>query len=220
MAYPIGQSYYQSYADAAAQQYGIPTALFDWQLGQESGWNPNAQNPGSSAQGIAQFTSGTAQQFGIDPGNPYQSIDAAAQYDAQLYNKSGNWLDALTSYGTLAPSNWAGGASDPGYQAAVAGASNALGGSGGSFGDQINAFLNWMNEGAPNGQSSTGAVNQTSTPQGSSVAAQVMAWAENGIPSAIIIVIGVVLLIGAVLMFAKSQGYELPPVHLPPVPVD
>ena len=118
----------QAYAVQAAQNYGVPTNLFLWQIGQESGWNATATNPNSSATGIAQFTSGTAQAFGINPLDPYQSLDAAAQYDAQLAAANGgNWIQALTSYGTLAPSNWAGGTSSQGYQQALAGAQSALG---------------------------------------------------------------------------------------------
>jgi hypothetical protein len=90
----------QAYAAQVAQQNGVPTNLFLWQIGQESSWNPNAQN--GNATGIAQFMPTTAAQFGIDPTNPYQSLSAAAQYDAQLYNQTGSWQGALTKYGTLA----------------------------------------------------------------------------------------------------------------------
>lgn len=96
-------SYYSQYAPIAinaAQQYGIPQNIFLWQIGQESGWNPNAQN--GQAIGIAQIMPQTAQSLGVNPSNPIQSIYGAAQYDAQLYNQSGNWQSALTSYGTLA----------------------------------------------------------------------------------------------------------------------
>ena len=93
---------YQSYAVQQANQYGIPPALFLWQIGQESGWNPNARSPTSTATGLGQFVKSTAQQFGINPLDPYQSLQAAAQYDAQLYQQTGSWQGALTKYGTLA----------------------------------------------------------------------------------------------------------------------
>ena len=89
----------QMLADQAAQQYGVPQSLFEAQLGQESSWNPNAVN--GTAAGIAQFEPGTAQQFGIDPYNPSQAIPAAAQYDSQLYQQTGSWVQALQGYGTL-----------------------------------------------------------------------------------------------------------------------
>jgi hypothetical protein len=90
----------QQIATQDAENYGVPTSLFLWQIGQESSWNPNAQN--GDATGIAQFMPGTAAQFGINASDPVQSLNAAAQYDAQLYSQSGNWQTALTSYGTLA----------------------------------------------------------------------------------------------------------------------
>ena len=51
------------------------------QLIAESGLNPNAGN--SQSVGIAEFTPATAQQMGIDPRNPQQSIMAAAKLLAQ-----------------------------------------------------------------------------------------------------------------------------------------
>jgi hypothetical protein len=90
----------QSYAASVAQEYGIPTSLFEWQIGQESGWNVNAQN--GNASGIAQFMPATAAEYGVNTSDPYSSLLGAAQLDANLYNQSGNWQTALTQYGTLA----------------------------------------------------------------------------------------------------------------------
>ena len=93
---------YQNYAVQQANAYGIPPSLFLWQIGQESGWNPNAQSTTSSAGGLGQFINSTAAQFGINKFDPYQSLQAAAQYDALLYQQTGSWQGALTKYGTLA----------------------------------------------------------------------------------------------------------------------
>lgn len=91
----------QSYASGAATNAGIDPNVFLWQIGQESSWNPNAQN--GNAVGLGQFMPRTANMFGINPRDPYQSLDAAAQYDSQLLNKcGGNYTCALTKYGTLA----------------------------------------------------------------------------------------------------------------------
>lgn len=92
---------YQDYAVSAAQRYGVPTEMFLWQIGQESGWDPNARNPKSTATGLGQFVKGTAEMFKINPLDPYASLDAAAKYDAQLYAEEGTWKKALTRYGTL-----------------------------------------------------------------------------------------------------------------------
>jgi hypothetical protein len=95
---------YQDQAKAAAAKYGVPVNLFLAQIGQESAWNPSAVGPTTrygTPVGIAQFMPGTAAQFHIDPYDPAQSLDAAAKYDAQLYQKTGSWTSALKSYGTL-----------------------------------------------------------------------------------------------------------------------
>lgn len=91
----------QDIAVQAATQFGIPPDLFVAQINQESGFNPSAFNPASGASGIAQFIPSTASAFGIDPFDPQQSLTAAAQYDAQLYQQTGSYVTALQRYGTL-----------------------------------------------------------------------------------------------------------------------
>ena len=93
-------SLYSPIAISAAQMYGVPQELFLWQIGQESGWNPAAKNPNSTASGIAQFIKGTAEWFKIDPFDPVQSLYAAAKYDKMLYDKYGSWDKVLHYYGT------------------------------------------------------------------------------------------------------------------------
>lgn len=93
---------YSSVAIDAANKYGIPQDMFLWQIGQESSWNPNAQN--GNATGIAQFMPATAQSLGIDPTNPTASLFGAAQYDAKLFSTTagGDWSKVLAQYGTTA----------------------------------------------------------------------------------------------------------------------
>ncbi len=89
----------QAIAVQDANKYGVPPQLFLDQITQESGWNPSIKNANSSATGLGQFLTATAQQYGLtDPTDPVASLDAAAHYDADLYAKSGNWNTALTSY--------------------------------------------------------------------------------------------------------------------------
>lgn len=91
----------QDYATRQATAFGIPPSLFLWQLGQESSWNPNATSDAGVHLGIGQFDLPTAAQFGLtDRTNPYASIDAAAQYDAQLYAQTGSYQKMLAGYGT------------------------------------------------------------------------------------------------------------------------
>ncbi len=76
--------------------------------------------------------------------------------------------------------------------------------------------LNANSSGAANGttpMTSAGA----SQPSGGSIFTQFVNWALGGVNNIIFVVIGLILLIGAVFMFAKQQGVELP--SLPPVPL-
>jgi hypothetical protein len=50
----------------------------------ESGGNPNADNPNSTAAGLFQLLAQWHDYFGIDPYNPEQNISAAAQLQAML----------------------------------------------------------------------------------------------------------------------------------------
>ncbi len=89
----------QNIATDAANQYGVPVGVFQWQLGQESSWNPYAQN--GDAYGIAQFMPATAREYGVNRSDPVSSIYGAAHYDADLYARYGTWEKALEHYGTI-----------------------------------------------------------------------------------------------------------------------
>lgn len=106
VSYPQGQEIYDPYINRAAAREGVPQGILNRMINQESGYNPSAKNPGSSATGIAQFIKRTAKTYGLDPNDPYSSIDAAAQYLAQLHKKTGSWESALDAYGTTARSNF------------------------------------------------------------------------------------------------------------------
>ena len=68
------------------------------QINQESGFNVKALSP-AGARGIAQFMPDTAKQFGIDPYDPIQALDAGAKYMAQsLQRYKGDYRKALASY--------------------------------------------------------------------------------------------------------------------------
>lgn len=91
---------YYSAAVNAAQSYGIPVDLFVAQIGQESSFNSNPST-GIPGGGIAQFKAATASMFGLSNRlDPVASLQAAAQYDAQLYGQTGSWADTLKRYGT------------------------------------------------------------------------------------------------------------------------
>jgi TrbL/VirB6 plasmid conjugal transfer protein/Transglycosylase SLT domain len=96
----------QALATQDAQQYGVPVKMFLDQIQAESSFNPNVGTSSAGAVGIAQFEPATAASLGIDPTNPVQALQGAAQYDAQLYQQQGSWTATLTKYtGGLTPAN-------------------------------------------------------------------------------------------------------------------
>jgi SLT domain-containing protein len=90
---PLAQAAHakQAYKDYAASGFRSP-AQFDcldqlWEA--ESNWNPNAQNPTSSAYGIAQFIKATWATTGIaKTSDPYLQIDAGLIYIDERYGTS------------------------------------------------------------------------------------------------------------------------------------
>lgn len=64
----------------AASKYGVDPDTMLTIADLESGFNPNAQNPDSSAGGLFQFIDSTADDYGlVDKFDPYASADAAAR---------------------------------------------------------------------------------------------------------------------------------------------
>ncbi len=63
-----------------AKKYQIDTLTFEWQIWQESKYDPDARSA-SNAIGIAQFLPETAASLGIDPTDPQQALAAAARLD-------------------------------------------------------------------------------------------------------------------------------------------
>jgi hypothetical protein len=89
-----------SYVDIARQDanaMGINADLFVRQIQQESGFDPNAVSS-AGAIGIAQFMPVTAAQYGIDPHDPVQSLNAAARYMANYNSIYGDYAKALAAY--------------------------------------------------------------------------------------------------------------------------
>lgn len=88
---------YIAKANQTEEKYGLPKNLLVGVMGAESNFNPNAVSP-VGAKGLMQFMKATAQEYGINPLNPSESIDAAGKYLASSYKKFGNWEDSLRSY--------------------------------------------------------------------------------------------------------------------------
>ena len=88
---------YITYANQTEEKYGLPKNLLVGVMGAESNFNPNAVSH-VGAKGLMQFMKATAQEYGINPLNPSESINAAGTYLQSSYKKFGNWEDALRSY--------------------------------------------------------------------------------------------------------------------------
>jgi hypothetical protein len=80
-----------------ARLYGVPEEMFLHQINGENGFKASGTSS-AGAQGIAQFMPGTARQYGVDVSNVDSSLDGAARYMRDLYQKTGSWETALRRY--------------------------------------------------------------------------------------------------------------------------
>jgi cell wall-associated NlpC family hydrolase len=91
-------------ANRVANQYGLDPAyfrqVFSAQINQESGFNPNAKSA-AGAEGVAQIM--PQYHPGVNPYNPKQALQFAANWDAQNVRKYGNWANALSVYNSGKP---------------------------------------------------------------------------------------------------------------------
>jgi len=89
-------------ANEVEKKYGIPQNLLVGLLKTESSFAPNIisgqKRSSAGAIGIAQFMPDTAKEYGIDPTEPMQSIEAAGKYLSKSYKTLGNWDDTIRSY--------------------------------------------------------------------------------------------------------------------------
>ena len=88
---------YAGIIENAATANGIPASILAALLNQESGFNPNAVS-GAGAEGIAQIMPGTAQSHGINPFDPVQAINTAAQIIGDNLRQFGSIPLALAAY--------------------------------------------------------------------------------------------------------------------------
>lgn len=82
---------------AGELKYGLPANILSRVAYQESRYNPEAISP-AGAVGLMQFMPATAREFGINPADPFQSIDAAGRYLRQLYIMFQSWPAAIAAY--------------------------------------------------------------------------------------------------------------------------
>lgn len=83
--------------EQASAANAIPASLLSALLYHESRFETDAVSQ-AGAEGIAQFMPGTAAGMGIDPTNPVQSIQGAAQLLGNYTRQFGSYADALAAY--------------------------------------------------------------------------------------------------------------------------
>ena len=88
---------YAGTIEQAAASNGIPASLLAGLLYHESRFEPDAVSS-AGAEGIAQFMPATAAGMGIDPTDPTQSIEGAAELLGSYTRQFGSYADALAAY--------------------------------------------------------------------------------------------------------------------------
>ena len=100
---PAAAARYAKAIARAEATYGMPPGLLARQLDIESDHFAadvisGERRSRAGAIGIAQFLPATAAELGVDPTEPFQSIDGAGRYMRSLYNRFGDWGAALAAY--------------------------------------------------------------------------------------------------------------------------
>jgi soluble lytic murein transglycosylase-like protein len=96
-AQPPAPGDYHALARQDALDNGIDPTLFERQINQESGWNPDAVSR-MGAIGIAQIMPDTATGWHVDPHDPVASLSAAAKAMAWYQTHYGSFEKALACY--------------------------------------------------------------------------------------------------------------------------
>lgn len=93
---------YRAAIAGAETANGIPSGMLARLLYQESRYRPDIisgrTRSRAGAIGIAQFMPATAAEWGVDPFDPFSSIDGAGRYLAWLHRRVGSWAGALAAY--------------------------------------------------------------------------------------------------------------------------
>jgi len=93
---------YRPAISAAEIENGIPRGLLARLLYQESRYRTDiitgTTRSRTGAVGIAQFMPATAAEMGVNPLDPFSSINGAARYLARMFKQFGRWDYALMAY--------------------------------------------------------------------------------------------------------------------------
>lgn len=189
------------YAIATSQATGLPVDYILGQSGLESGWG---SSPAAQTQN---------NYFGISPGGSlasYGSVGASFQAFANLIN--GGRYSGWPSAGGTAQQigdyiNGQGYSQTPDYGSRVQGATNAVD----SVLQQLGLGSYATSGGTPSGTAGPGSSGSSGSSSGCSWCAQIENWfaaqVGNGLSSGVFVVLGLVLLLGALLAFANDQGW-------------
>lgn len=95
---PLDILTYRNVAVKYARRHGLEPSVFLAQIGQESGYNPQAVSS-AGARGIAQIMPSTARAWRVNPDDPEQALDAAADHMARYVRTyRGDYAKALAAY--------------------------------------------------------------------------------------------------------------------------
>lgn len=97
------QGLYNEPARSAAVAVGVPGDIYASLISQTSGWNPYSSSP--TGIGLAQLPADRATSLGVNPWNPQENLTGGATYLKSLYDKFGNWRDALAAYNNMGAAN-------------------------------------------------------------------------------------------------------------------
>jgi hypothetical protein len=81
-----------------ASQLGVPSSLAVAVAQRESSLNPNVPNGAAGEIGVFQLMPATAAGLGVDPTDLNQNVQGGVSYLLQMYQKFGNWFQALEAY--------------------------------------------------------------------------------------------------------------------------
>lgn len=206
-------SLYQQ-AIQAAQSYNVPPDLFTSIIGAESNWNPNAYNAGSGASGLGQVLASTARQpgYGVTPlTNPFDAtsnLNFSAQYLSALFQRTGSWSAAVNAYsGTPAGGTpYAGNNQQSNVLAALANIGGTSPVVGGGMTTSASGTGGTSTAAPFDPTAALAATSGTAAPATSgNWISQIFGTLGSLASRAALIIIGLILLLGAVMIFAHGR---------------